>query len=1059
MASNVFINEIHYDNDGTDTGEAIEIAGLAGIDLTGWNLILYNGENRLSYNTRSLNGFIIPNQQNGFGTLSFAYPTNGIQNGSPDGIALVDNNNNVVQFLSYEGSFTALDGAANGLTSTDIGVAETASTPIGFSLQLTGTGSSYTDFTWNAATANTFGAVNTTQSFTSSTTNPVINEFVFNHVGTDTNEYVEIFGSPNTDYSSLWLLQIEGDSNSPIGSIDSAFQLGTTNASGYFFTGFLNSIFENGTVTLALVEGFTGSVGTDLDTHNDGIFDVTPWTNIVDDVAISDGGSGDRTYSNINLSPNFDGGTFTPGGASRIPNGVDTNSINDWVRNDFDLAGIPGFNGTPEIGEALNTPGAINQLVEAPPEPPQITRIYDIQGASHTSSLVNNSVTTTGIVTAIDSNGFYLQDASGDNNEATSDGIFIFTSSRPSVSVGDELQVTGTVTEFIPGGANTGNLSITQIINPVINQLSTGNSLPNSVIIGVDRIPPTENIDDDNLTSYDPTQDGIDFYESLEGMRVTVKDALAVSATNDFREIFTVANNGVNATGLSDRNTINISPDDFNPERIQIQFDSGILPGFEQIVDVGAKLGDVTGVVGYNFGNYEVNVTESFTPVQPSSLQREITNLVGTESKLTVGNYNVENLDPNDADGDRDLAEGKFAAIATQIVNNLKSPDIVALQEIQDNDGSVNSSIVDASQTYQTLIDAIVAAGGPRYQFVDVPPDDDESGGQPGGNIRVGYLYNPDRVGYVAGSAQRVEDTNLSDGNAFEDSRIPLAAKFIFNGQEVTVINNHFASKGGSTPLFGQVQPPINGSQEQREAQAEVVNNYVKDVLATDPNANVVVLGDFNEFEFLPPLEILAGDELTNLTNTLPENERYSYIFEGNSQSLDHLLVSNNLVNNAEFDAVHINAEFSEQASDHDPLVVRLHLAKAKTEILGTRKRDVLIGTDESERIIGFEGNDILTSGGGEDDFVYTSFSDRLDRITDFEIGKDKFIFTQLLDSLDYTGSDPIADGYLHLAQRGFGTHILIDPDGFTGNKPFQPFIAVEGVNVSELANSNSFLF
>ncbi|HEY9301245.1 MAG TPA: hypothetical protein VIQ31_33760, partial [Phormidium sp.] len=414
MATNVFINEIHYDNDGPDTGEAIEIAGLAGTDLTGWNLVLYNGANGLSYNTRSLDGFIIPNQQNGFGALSFSYPsypTNGIQNGFPDGIALVDNNNNVVQFLSYEGSFTALNGAANGLISSDIGVAETSTTPIGFSLQLTGTGSNYTDFTWSAATANTFGTVNTNQSF------------------------------------------------------------------------------------------ITG---------------------------------------------------------------------------------------------------------EIPPEPPEITRIYEIQGASQTSPLVNNLVTTTGIVTAVDSNGFYLQDASGDNNEATSDGIFIFTRSRPTVSVGDELQVEGRVTEFMPGGANTGNLSITQIINPVINQLSTGNSLPNSVIIGVDRIPPTENIDDDNLSSYDPTQDGIDFYESLEGMRVTVKDALAVSATNEFGEIFTVANNGVNATGLSDRNTINISPDDFNPEKIQIQFDSGILPGFEQIVNVGAQLGDVTGVVGYNFGNYEV---------------------------------------------------------------------------------------------------------------------------------------------------------------------------------------------------------------------------------------------------------------------------------------------------------------------------------------------------------------------------------------------------------------------------------------------------------------------
>ena len=140
MATNVFINEFHYDNDGTDSGEAIEIAGLAGTDLTGWDLVLYNGTGGSVYNTRSLSG-IIPDQQDGFGTISFSYPANGIQNGSPDGIALIDNNNSVVQFLSYEGSFTAVGSPANGLVSTDISVAETGSTPVGFSLQLTGTGS------------------------------------------------------------------------------------------------------------------------------------------------------------------------------------------------------------------------------------------------------------------------------------------------------------------------------------------------------------------------------------------------------------------------------------------------------------------------------------------------------------------------------------------------------------------------------------------------------------------------------------------------------------------------------------------------------------------------------------------------------------------------------------------------------------------------------------------------------------------------------------------------------------------------------------------------------
>lgn len=158
----VFINEIHYDNDGTDTGEAIEIAGPAGTDLSGWSLVLYNGNGNASYDTISLSD-VIPNNQSGFGTLSF--PRNGIQNGAPDGIALVKLPDTVIQFLSYEGTFTALDGPALGMTSIDIGVSESGSTLVGSSLQLIGTGSTYKDFAWNTPAANSFGGVNTGQTF------------------------------------------------------------------------------------------------------------------------------------------------------------------------------------------------------------------------------------------------------------------------------------------------------------------------------------------------------------------------------------------------------------------------------------------------------------------------------------------------------------------------------------------------------------------------------------------------------------------------------------------------------------------------------------------------------------------------------------------------------------------------------------------------------------------------------------------------------------------------------------------------------------------------------
>jgi hypothetical protein len=161
-AINVWINEIHYDNVGTDTGESVEIAGAAGTSLTGYSLVLYNGSGGSSYDSFNLSG-LIPDQQNGFGTVLFL--RGGIQNGSPDGIALAFGST-LVQFLSYEGKFTGVGGVANGVLSSDIGVAEDGNTtPVGYSLQLTGTGTQYGNFIWTGPIPATPGAVNVGQTF------------------------------------------------------------------------------------------------------------------------------------------------------------------------------------------------------------------------------------------------------------------------------------------------------------------------------------------------------------------------------------------------------------------------------------------------------------------------------------------------------------------------------------------------------------------------------------------------------------------------------------------------------------------------------------------------------------------------------------------------------------------------------------------------------------------------------------------------------------------------------------------------------------------------------
>ena len=171
-------------------------------------------------------------------------------------------------------------------------------------------------------------------------------------------------------------------------------------------------------------------------------------------------------------------------------------------------------------------------------------------------------------------------------------------------------------------------------------------------------------------------------------------------------------------------------------------------------------------------------------------------------------------------------------------------------------------------------------------------------------------------------SPGRIDPTNA----AFNNSRKPLAGEFRFHSSTLFVIGNHFNSKGGDNPLFGRFQPPVLASEPQRVQQAQAVNGFVDQILAENASANVIVLGDLNDFDWSTPLTTLRGSPpvLSNLYSTLPVQERYSYVFDGNSQALDHILVSPNLEGKVRsFDPVHVNAEFATRASDHDPLVAR----------------------------------------------------------------------------------------------------------------------------------------
>ncbi|HEV8648752.1 MAG TPA: endonuclease/exonuclease/phosphatase family protein [Actinomycetes bacterium] len=574
-----------------------------------------------------------------------------------------------------------------------------------------------------------------------------------------------------------------------------------------------------------------------------------------------------------------------------------------------------------------------------------VSQIHDIQDAAHVSPFSGEDVSgVEGVVTVERSSSFWMQDPTPDTDQATSEGILVFGSGVGAVvSVGDHVSVSGRVLEFRPGGASADNLTTTEISTPGLSVavLSSGNPLPAPTVVGAGgRVPPSMVIEDDASGSvetsgvFDPASDGIDFYESLEGMRVQVNQALVVGPRNQFGEIPVVGDQGAHAGVDTVRGGIVIRPEDFNPERIIL--DDTLLA--TPVANVGDGFTtSVVGVMDYSFGNFKLNVTAPLTRAD-GGLQREATR-APQDREIVVGTYNVENLDPGDG--------GAFARHAELIVHNLRSPDLLAIEEVQDNDGAANSSITDASVTWRLLIDAIRAAGGPAYQYRQIDPVDDQDGGQPGGNIRVGFLFRTDRglsfvdrPGGDATTATTVVDQpagpqlSFSPGRvdpqdpAFVDTRKSLAGEFRMHGKKVFVIANHFSSKGDDDPLFGRWQPPIRYSEQARHAQARVVNDFVDELVAVDPQANVIVLGDINDFEFSDTVELLEGGVLTTLMDTLPKAERYSYVFEGNSQVLDQILVSNTLLGNfpIDYDPVHVNAEFADQASDHDPQVARLDL-------------------------------------------------------------------------------------------------------------------------------------
>ncbi|MFB7217159.1 endonuclease/exonuclease/phosphatase family protein [Streptomyces sp. NPDC056227] len=626
-------------------------------------------------------------------------------------------------------------------------------------------------------------------------------------------------------------------------------------------------------------------------------------------------------------------GSGPAAGASATASVARGTSLADTDNNAADLtAGAP----TP-VNAAGETSGGAGPGDPGNPTEPGTVRVHDIQGTTRVSPLNGQSVTgVPGIVTGVrttGSRGFWIQDATPDADARTSEGVFVYTgSTAPSVAVGDSVLVSGKVDEYYP---STTTQSITEITAPRVTVLSSGNTLPAPVVLDATSVPdayvPSAGGGSVDALALDPATYALDLYESLEGARVQIADTRVTGATTAYDEVWVTVKPNENPTRRG--GTLYSSYTDQNTGRIKVMSLDTTRPF--PVANVGDELsGTTTGVMDYaSFGGYNLQATELGT-LTDHHLRREVTRKQ-RDKELAVATYNVENLDALDE-------QAKFDTLAAGVAVNLSSPDIVSLEEIQDDNGAVNDGTVGSEATLKRFTDAIVAAGGPQYAWRYIAPVDGKDGGEPGGNIRNVFLFNPERVDFVdraggdattpvtavktkkgvtlSASPGRIAPTN----DAWADSRKPLVGEFRFHGKPVFVIGNHFTSKGGDQPLHGRYQEPKRSSETKRVKQATEVNTFVTSLLAADKSARVITLGDLNDFAFSPTMDALTdGQVLKPLITTLPEDEQYSYVYEGNSQTLDHILTSPG-VYRFDYDVVHINAEFADQASDHDPQIVRV---------------------------------------------------------------------------------------------------------------------------------------
>lgn len=598
--------------------------------------------------------------------------------------------------------------------------------------------------------------------------------------------------------------------------------------------------------------------------------------------------------------------------------------------------------------------------------------VHDIQGAGRQSPLVDAQVVTEGIVTATKFNGFFLQTAPGeeDADPATSEGVFVFTSSAPpaAATVGNRVAVAGKVIEYTPS-ANRNQLSLTEISAPVVSVLSTGNALPAPIEI--------------TTLHADPTR-AVDALERFEGMRVSIASLITTSgdsgrivesaatstATGDFHGVLPGVARPFREPGIGALDVTpipsGVSPPRFdtNPERIRV--DSAAQTGAVPIaVDARTNVMGLVGVLDYGDSTYTLLPDPGLSIVTTGGmLSRDVSTPLADE--VTIGGFNLLRFydDVNDAGGDVALTPEAFtrrlAKTARAICVMIDAPDILGVVEVE----NLNA----LEHLAAAINDAVIGGCATDPQYVPYLVE-----GNDVGKINIGYLVSTRQV---APGVPRVEvlevaqfgktdvDTNPNGSTSVLNDRPPLLLRARIhrdasNHFPVTVIANHLRSLNG----VNSTDPGSNGwstdgarIRAKRASQARYLANLVQARQAADPTENLVLVGDFNAFEYsdgyVDVMGIVTGREapesevlnyvdspvvapLTNMTFSRPADDRYSYVFEGNAQTLDHIVVNQALLDASpglRIEHARMNADFGGdnfgddnvvlRVSDHDPVVL-----------------------------------------------------------------------------------------------------------------------------------------